>query len=68
MMEWISVNERLPCMHTEEVLAYSAGRFMEVARLEIKDGKKRFVCMWDSTALYHVTHWMPLPKPPKEDE
>lgn len=66
MPEWISVDDKLPELG-KEVLAYCAGRFMEVARLDFKDGEKRFLCMWDSTALYRVTHWMPLPEPPQEE-
>lgn len=53
---WIPVTERLPDVGIE-VLIYSED-----------DG----VCVdyygGDSFGYYEVTHWMPLPEPPKEDD
>lgn len=66
-MEWISVNERLPNW-LEDVLC----RVMEVERggsytvryrvLHITEPKGRD---WDCRDMI-VTHWMPLPEPPKD--
>lgn len=39
MPEWINVNDKLPELR-EEVLAYTSGGFMEVARLDFKYEKK----------------------------
>ena len=55
--EWISVEERLP-EPTYCVLVYTTDYSIEVDALD-SDGE------WMS---YEVTHWMPLPKSPKEDE
>lgn len=64
MAEWISVKDKLP--ETEgEVLAVLFGRVYMVWYLA---AKKQFETpngfVWDNKT---VTHWMPLPEPPKED-
>ena len=54
--EWISVDERLPEMH-EDVLCL-CGRSVEID----------FMCSDDTWCGVHnkpITHWMPLPEPPK---
>lgn len=51
---WIPVTERLPDIGIE-VLVYSED-----------DGICVDYCDGDSFVCYYVTHWMPLPKPPKE--
>ena len=55
--EWVSVEERLP-EPTYCVLVYTTDYSIEVDALD-SDGE------WMS---FEVTHWMPLPKSPKEDE
>ena len=50
---WIPVTERLPDIGIE-VLVYSED-----------DGICVDYCDGDSFVCYYVTHWMPLPKPPK---
>ena len=65
---WISVAERLPQNYVS-VLVYLPGEspFPTVHEAYIgEDGE------WHSAVVYgvedaDVTHWMPLPKPPKED-
>ena len=65
-MKWISVKERLP-KYFDHVLINAPGDkpFTTVHEAHLrKDG------LWD-TGLYRydredVTHWMPLPEPPKE--
>ncbi|MDD6937461.1 MAG: DUF551 domain-containing protein [Clostridiales bacterium] len=66
---WISVEERLP-EQNGIYLAHVVHRYCKI------DSYWR-VCIeyfgiegtWDSLAdIYEVTHWMPLPEPPKEDE
>lgn len=65
--KWISVDERLP--------GYNAGMHFIVSRDDGTVGKGRFEVsngrwyelttegLWE----IEVTHWMPLPEPPKED-
>jgi hypothetical protein len=71
-MEWISVNDRLPInkkeemqtdYHSEDVLVYDG---IEVSVCDFSAG--RSINFW--TNFIHndkVTHWMPLPQPPKGD-
>lgn len=56
---WIPVTERLPDYHSDVLVLDACG--CEVAWL-MDDGK------WSITLIsdYPVTHWMPLPEPPKE--
>ena len=65
VQEWISVNERFPCVDTT-VLAYDAVK------------GDTHTATFDGT-LWHLdggwlldaddfTHWIPLPEPPKEEE
>jgi hypothetical protein len=62
---WIPVTERLPeyCKH---VLVY-AGFFQPYieAGYYCEDRKWRFT--YDDTEIVGVSHWMPLPEPPKEE-
>ena len=53
--KWISVEERLPA-ETYQVLAVDDEGWVEIDALGSED--------WFSRR--NVTHWMPLPKPPKE--
>jgi hypothetical protein len=77
---WISVNDRLPELN-QDVLVYAVGKidgFIEKHAIEICN---RFIQrifpsspgqeMWSSPYQYfhtdyEITHWMPLPEPPKE--
>jgi hypothetical protein len=62
MSEWISVNDHMPkgLGSAYPVLVYDDSIcVMEIAWRYYDDSG------WCSDAeLYHVTHWMPLPKPP----
>lgn len=61
-MEWISVNDRLP-EPGEDVLVCNHWGDIDTDMVWINpDGKTEFY--FDKT---NVTHWMPLPEPPKED-
>ena len=66
-MRWIPVEERKPKPSDNPILIYKSW-----------DGRANFIgTAWYSsfhgwiptngTKIYGVTHWMPLPKPPKED-
>lgn len=64
--QWIPVTERLP-EKWKDVLVWSKCGFCEVAVYIGLPGKWRV--SWNYTMLEAdtVTHWMPLPEPPKED-
>ena len=71
--EWISVDERLPDEELNqikrlfpgenevEVLVMIEGAY--IATTLYWDGEK----FYDETSTYEVTHWMPLPAPPKKE-
>ena len=62
MPEWISVDERLP-QNDEDVLVWVNGTHRDMAYRD--EG------VWydeEHNHLKNITHWMPLPKPPKEGE
>lgn len=61
-MNWISVNDRLPDHQNETVIICTGGTAVSTAWMNYNDE-------WEDTftnGLMHVTHWMPLPSPPKE--
>ena len=62
--EWISVQDRLPEINTYVLIVY-AGYSMFVA---YRDNSEGDLCFRgdDGNPLYNITHWMPLPEPPKE--
>ena len=69
MSEWISVKDRLP-EHDEKVIAYYGFgdcnlRFVSTLDYYAHDPNPHW--QHESTGLI-VTHWMPLPEPPKEVE
>ena len=61
--KWISAKERLP-EEGEDVLAYLGEGIFEIC-WTLKDG------CWETRDSYldmdAVTHWMPIPEPPKEE-
>ena len=60
--KWIPVAEQLP-ETGKIVLAYTGvGYFSDTAQWT----GYRWEKTWDFEVLYGVTHWMPLPEPPKE--
>ena len=58
---WISVEERLP-EHMDDVLVWVGGLAEIGCHDENNDCWELYTYVGDGT----VTHWMPLPKPPKE--
>lgn len=62
MNEWISVKDRLP-KEGVKVLACYKGAYLEICKCSEGVWVNRFGS--DYTG---VTHWMPLPEPPKENE
>jgi Protein of unknown function (DUF551) len=68
MSEWISVKDRLPGNDAEKVLTYSIhGWGYYVGWLETNMANKRIWCRF-TDYLPYVTHWQPLPEPPKETQ
>lgn len=72
MSEWISVKDRLPD-DDELVLVYTKDNVMSVCPLVIANAfaNLKNLKVWEDNNGYYVsdvTHWMPLPEPPKEDD
>ena len=76
-MEWISVKDRLPEQKKEHnyfisnpVLVFCDDGTIEKALYQKGDGFKNWAIIFGEDYLQleynEVTHWMPLPKPPKE--
>ena len=61
--KWISVEERLP---EGECLALGWQNEMLIGYVGRSGGG--YACESDGEYLIDVTHWMPLPEPPEEDE
>ena len=70
--QWISVKERLPEPETEVIAAFDDGYVWAMWQKwsltdEYEEGESPFDYYKDVGAGIHtVTHWMPLPEPPKE--
>lgn len=63
--EWISVEERLPEVDTN-VLVITANGSFKVARCNLyKNGTLVLWATNDGLGERAITHWMPLPEPPK---
>ena len=62
--QWISVNDRLP-EPWEQVLIYSRHDFCESAFYIGVPGKWRSTWNHEMLDADSVTHWMPIPQPPK---
>jgi Protein of unknown function (DUF551) len=65
MSEWISVKDRLP-EESQDALAFDDCGVIHMAIYSPEGLVYRWHC--DTYGLYphEVTHWMPLPEPPKE--
>lgn len=72
MSEWISVKERLP----EDALTDKQREARSMIRCILTDGKRSFAGSREKNAKGHwfwnrystITHWMPLPTPPGEED
>ena len=73
MAEWIDVNERLPEPNEKD----ESGFFLKAYLVAVCKGFKMHTALWNGdywilwtkgTVLKDVTHWMPLPEPPKGDD
>lgn len=61
MSDWISVKDRLPATFTPVIVCRPGGK-VEAGMLDVGGWWKVY-----GTRTKRVTHWMPLPEPPKED-
>jgi hypothetical protein len=60
MMEWISVKDRLPEKNTTVIVCSISDGHIQIK--DFKGDEKN----WITNYLEKVTHWMPLPEPPKD--
>lgn len=65
MSEWISVRDRLP-EKDEDILAYAPQQGIFSTQLTLSNNWICNCLCQDGSFLNHVTHWMPLPEPPRE--
>lgn len=65
-MNWISITDKLP-QDIDNVLAYSTCSNDENVRVEVAyfDRETNEWCGAPKYFLKDITHWMPLPEPPK---
>ena len=65
VQEWVSVNDRLPEESGIYIVTANDGHAHRVSFVQWQKKNR----MWNLTgarSYWRVTHWMPLPKPPKE--
>ena len=73
---WISVDEDLPCNHSDLVLTYNDIPFSTKRVWVMTDIHTLFLCdmkkdddrgwIWNYFTKDKITHWMPIPELPKE--
>jgi hypothetical protein len=64
--QWISVKERLPENYYQDVLVYdSRDNCLFIAVMTYKG---EWIVPHYEDYEFNITHWMPLPEPPKENE
>ena len=61
MNEWINVKDRLPDKTGCYLVFYSRGKSIDVSLFK----NEKWCEEWGN---HIITHWMPLPKPPKESD
>lgn len=72
---WISVKDDLPCNHSDLVLTYNDIPFSTKRVMVVTDILTLFLCemkkdddrgwIWNYTTKDKITHWFPIPEPPK---
>ena len=72
---WISVNDDLPCNHSDLVLTYNGIPFSTKRVLVMTDVHTLFLCemkkddrgwIWNYSTKDKIVYWFPIPEPPKE--
>ena len=74
--QWISVDEDLPCNHSDLVLTYNNTSFSTKRVLVMTDIHTLFLCemkkdndrgwIWNYSTKDKITHWFLIPELPKE--
>ena len=74
--QWIKVEVDLPCNHSDLVLTYNDIPFSTKRVLVMTDIHTLFLCdmkkdnkrgwIWNYSTKDKITHWFPIPEPPKE--
>ncbi len=72
-VKWIPVNERLPEKHGRYLIAEpsslnASGFTIMIVWYSTDYRFHDYDPEWGDIPIENVTHWMPLPEPPKEDE
>lgn len=65
-LEWISVQERLPKTFEPVIVCREIGG----GKVKVEQGHKDVMEWWKvyGTRTKYVTHWMPLPDPPRDEQ
>ena len=73
--QWISVDDDLPCNHSDLVLTYNDTPFSTKRVIVVTDIHTLFLCemkkdddrgwIWNYSTKDKITHWFPIPEPPK---
>lgn len=63
-MKWIDINDEMPPLK-EKVLAFDSGGF---GVLSARYSTRGWYLEGELDSFQNVTHWMPLPSPPKEND
>lgn len=65
--EWISIEEKMPVINViPGVLVYSLRGGIDVQPVYNNGNwEPKFTDGWNKGETYEITHWMPLPEPPK---
>lgn len=66
MSEWISVEDRLPKGEFDWVLVYADGAISTIAFNKNKGFFEPIGYSCWNISIDSITHWQPLPEPPKE--
>lgn len=66
--KWISVEDRLPEDEEDKLILLIGWDDMLFQRVALHNDSDKNWYGWDSTKYNTVTHWQPLPEPPKKKE
>ena len=66
-MDWISVKDRLPEKNKSVIGWYKDNPFSKFCPEVVSWNGKGWVFVYGRRYVTAVTHWMPLPEPPKEE-
>lgn len=66
-MDWISVKDRMPEKNKSVIGWYKDNPFSNFCVEIVLWNGKGWVCTYGKHYVTAVSHWMPLPEPPKEE-